>query len=155
MAVDGSQTSADALGMALDIANRYTAKLIILAVVPPAIVPFVSYSPAGVTTLDPMSTGQYYKQMGERLKEVLAQSLKKAKDLYPELNLTTKLLEGRPAEKIVEYAKQADTNLVVIGQKGVGAIEGFLLGSVSDRVADDSHCSILIVKPTVRTFKQD
>jgi nucleotide-binding universal stress UspA family protein len=89
--------------------------------------------------------------MAERLKEVLTRSQEKVQDLTPELSISSKLVEGRPADQIVKHAKAMDVDLIVIGQKGVGAIEGVLLGSVSDRVADDAHCSVLIVKPKTQT----
>lgn len=145
-ALDGSQTSADALGIAIDIASKYNAALKLVAVIPPVLVPFVSYSPTGTMPLSPIATGEYYSQMNQKLKDVLAQSKNKAQELNPNLKISSKLLEGRPADQIVNLAKEWDSDLVVVGQKGVGAIEGFILGSVSDRVADDAHCSVLIVK---------
>jgi nucleotide-binding universal stress UspA family protein len=151
VALDGSQTSADALGMALDIARKYSAKLTLLSVIPPALVPFVTYSPTGITPINPIATGQYYTQMTERLKEVLTRSREKVQDLNPELNISSTLVKGRPADQIVKHAKDMDADLIVIGQKGVGAVEGVLLGSVSDRVADDAHCPVLVVKPKTQT----
>jgi nucleotide-binding universal stress UspA family protein len=57
-----------------------------------------------------------------------------------------KLVEGRPSDRIIETAKTEDFDLVVMGSRGLGGIKEFLLGSVSDRVADEVPCPVLIVK---------
>ena len=50
----------------------------------------------------------------------------------------------RPAEVIVRIAKQADADLVVVGNKGLTGIRRFF-GSVPKAVAHDAHCSVCIV----------
>ena len=67
-----------------------------------------------------------------------------------EIRFTTKLVEGRPADKIVETAKLESCDLIVIGSRGLGGIKEFFLGSVSDRVADEAPCPVLIVKDFVQ-----
>ena len=57
-----------------------------------------------------------------------------------------KLAEGRPADKIVEAAKEGSFNLIVIGSRGLGGIKEFFLGRASDRVVDEAPCPVLIVK---------
>jgi nucleotide-binding universal stress UspA family protein len=61
-------------------------------------------------------------------------------------DISTKLVEGRPADKIVETAKNGNFDLVVVGSRGLGGIKEFFLGSVSDRVADEAPCPVLIIK---------
>ncbi len=51
-----------------------------------------------------------------------------------------------PADAIVKYAEKNDIDLIVIGSKGAGAIERFLIGSVSSQVVTHSPCSVLVVK---------
>jgi nucleotide-binding universal stress UspA family protein len=46
----------------------------------------------------------------------------------------------------VEAAKEGDFDLIVMGSRGLGGIKGFLLGSVADRVADNSVCPVMLVK---------
>lgn len=55
-------------------------------------------------------------------------------------------MEGRPSERIVEVAKEGKFDVIVMGSRGLGGIKGFFLGSVSDRVADEAACPVLIVK---------
>jgi len=56
------------------------------------------------------------------------------------------MVEGRPSDEIVETAKEGNFDIVVMGSRGLGGIKEFFLGSVSDRVADEAACPVLIVK---------
>ena len=62
------------------------------------------------------------------------------------MKISTVLEEGRPSDKIVETAKEGNFDLIVMGHRGLGRVKEFFLGSVSDRVADEAHCPVLIVK---------
>jgi nucleotide-binding universal stress UspA family protein len=77
---------------------------------------------------------------------VLSKALKKVKKEKPDLKVSTKLLEGRPSNRIIETAKEGGFDLIVMGSRGLGCIKQFFLGSVSDRVADEAPCPVLIVK---------
>jgi nucleotide-binding universal stress UspA family protein len=53
---------------------------------------------------------------------------------------------GNPVEEIIKYAKQAKVDLLVTGARGMGALGGFLLGSVSTKLIQHSPCTVLVVK---------
>ena len=53
---------------------------------------------------------------------------------------------GNPAEEIMKVASTQHADLIVMGAKGLGAIARFLLGSVSTRVVQHAHCSVLVVR---------
>jgi nucleotide-binding universal stress UspA family protein len=53
---------------------------------------------------------------------------------------------GRTAPVVAQVAKEIEANLIVVGSRGKGMVESFLLGSVSDRVAQIATCSVLIVR---------
>jgi len=53
---------------------------------------------------------------------------------------------GNRAEKIMKVASKHRADLIVMGAKGLGAIDRFLLGSVSTRVVQHSSCSVLVVR---------
>ena len=53
---------------------------------------------------------------------------------------------GNPTEKIIEAASKHHADLIVMGAKGLGAIDRFLLGSVSTRVVQHAHCAVLVVR---------
>jgi nucleotide-binding universal stress UspA family protein len=58
---------------------------------------------------------------------------------------------GDPREAILQACKSVD--LVVLGARGLGAVRGFILGSVSATVARDAACSVLVVKGTPRPVR--
>jgi nucleotide-binding universal stress UspA family protein len=62
------------------------------------------------------------------------------------LNVTTKVLFGSPKLSILDEAESFGADLIVVGSHGTGAIERFLLGSVSQAVALHANCSVEIVR---------
>jgi len=55
-------------------------------------------------------------------------------------------LDGYPADALVEYAKGADTEVIVVGSRGRGELAALVLGSTSHRVVHLSACDVLVVK---------
>ncbi len=53
---------------------------------------------------------------------------------------------GRPAEAIVQYAKEQEVDQIVMGRQGLGGFESLLLGSVVNRVLHMASCPVLLVK---------
>jgi nucleotide-binding universal stress UspA family protein/nitrite reductase/ring-hydroxylating ferredoxin subunit len=53
-----------------------------------------------------------------------------------------------PAEAILDAAAQANADLIVVGNKGMGQATRFRLGSVPDRVAHFAPCDLLIADTT-------
>ena len=54
----------------------------------------------------------------------------------------------RPAESIIEEARNLDSELVVIGSRGAGAADQMLFGSVAESVLLASPCPVLVVLPS-------
>lgn len=52
---------------------------------------------------------------------------------------------GAVARGIVDFAREHGVDLIVIGSRGLGSIEGFLLGSVSHKVSGIADCPVLLV----------
>ncbi len=50
-----------------------------------------------------------------------------------------------PAAGILEYAKEEDIDLIVMGTHGRGAMSRFLIGSVAERVVRTAPCPVLTV----------
>jgi nucleotide-binding universal stress UspA family protein len=61
-------------------------------------------------------------------------------------DLTTKSVDGDPADAIVEFATAADVDHVVIGSTGRDGIARLLLGSVAETVVRRSPVTVTIVK---------
>jgi len=68
-----------------------------------------------------------------------------------QLNVTTKVFSGSPKQVILEEAEAFGADLIVVGSHGHGALERFLLGSVSQAVALHARCSVEIVRPKTQT----
>ena len=147
VAIDGSNLAYQSLDYALSLAKKYTAEVMVLTVVD---IPSNSLLAQG-SAFTPISTQNYKEKLVKYHKKILSEVTKKAKKLNPKISLTTKLLEGRPADKIVETAKLESFDLIIIGSRGLGGIKEIFLGSVSDRVADEAPCPVLIVKNVSHT----
>jgi nucleotide-binding universal stress UspA family protein len=61
--------------------------------------------------------------------------------------------EGDPKSIIVDYAKEWEANLIVVGSCEKSRIEEFFLGSVSQTVIKHAPCSVLIVKPDTLEYR--
>jgi len=81
---------------------------------------------------------------GERCKILLTQALEKCKE--HNLNALTVECRGDAASEILSYAKDNPVDLIVAGSRGLSAISGWLLGSVSRKLVHYAGCSVLIVK---------
>ena len=53
---------------------------------------------------------------------------------------------GKPAAEIMQVAAKHHADLIVMGAQGLGAIDRFLIGSVSTRVVQHANCSVLVVR---------
>ncbi|SFQ99347.1 universal stress protein [Desulfoscipio geothermicus] len=56
------------------------------------------------------------------------------------------ILQGDIAKSIIEYAREHDFDLIVMGTRGLGNVKGMLLGSVSNKVIHQAHCPVTVVK---------
>jgi nucleotide-binding universal stress UspA family protein len=56
------------------------------------------------------------------------------------------LLEGPEAEAILAAAAAQKVDLVIMGTRGLGTIEGMLFGSVSRKVSQHAHCPVLLIR---------
>jgi nucleotide-binding universal stress UspA family protein len=64
---------------------------------------------------------------------------------HPEVE--TELLESEDvSQAILDAAERDNSDLIVLGHKGKGAIDRFLLGSVTSRIAHHAQCSVLAVR---------
>lgn len=61
-------------------------------------------------------------------------------------HVSYQLAAGRPAEVIVESAREQQAGLVAVGSRGLGRLKGWLLGGVSRRVAARAPTNVLVVK---------
>jgi len=62
------------------------------------------------------------------------------------LNVTVAVERGDPRSKILEMASKWRADLIVVGSHGHKGLAHFLLGSVSEDVAQHAGCSVEIVR---------
>lgn len=132
-AVDGSPHSARVVSFAADLARRYDATVYLVYAHPP--VP--SY----------LGDEQFWRVAGkevERGRELLRPFF----DVLQRAGIRVEMevLEGPAPRAILAVAEAREANLIVIGSRGLGAIRGLLLGSVSERVIRLAKCPVLVVR---------
>lgn len=66
---------------------------------------------------------------------------------YPDVEVQTELVQGRPVEVLLDAAARAE--MLVLGTRGRGGFAGLLLGSVSLRVLTAARRPVTIVPPAV------
>jgi nucleotide-binding universal stress UspA family protein len=72
------------------------------------------------------------------------QELSALSERYPEIEVRAEVIRGEPAEELAELSR--DAQLMVVGSRGLGALSGLLLGSVSQHVLYHARCPVLIVR---------
>jgi nucleotide-binding universal stress UspA family protein len=143
VAFDGSEQSERALDYAAKEATHCVGELIVLTVIPEVHVPTFTTPGAG-------SIAPYIRDYKEKIKEEYSHMRRKAenelKEKYPNLKVTSLLIEGRPATVICDEAEKMDVSAIVISSRGLHGVERWVLGSTSRRVVDDCKRPILIIK---------
>jgi nucleotide-binding universal stress UspA family protein len=56
------------------------------------------------------------------------------------------IVEGRPAEQIVNLLRSKSIDLVVMGSRGRGRVQQLLVGSTTEQVLASAPCSVLVVR---------
>jgi nucleotide-binding universal stress UspA family protein len=77
-------------------------------------------------------------------KELLTQANQLCNNRYP--HVSTLVRRGDAATEILAYTKESPVDLIIAGSRGLSAIGGWLLGSVSRKLVHYASCSVLIVK---------
>ena len=142
VAIDGSVTAELALDFGLDLAVKYSAEVLVVSVFDVISTSLVARG----MVFTPTSTTKYLEELEAFHRKILVEAVEKAKKLKAKIKVSKELLIGRAADKIVETANEGDFDLIVMGSRGLGRVKEFFLGSVSDRVADEAKCPVLIVK---------
>lgn len=130
--VDGSTYSDKALKRACELVETFDSKITVMYVVEKSI---------PINLLD-------RKEYLELLRKFGNKTLDKANTILSEQKISGKLLlkEGNIVNEIEKVAKAEKCDLIILGNKGLGTVTRFLLGSVSNKISQSSPCSVLIVK---------
>ena len=130
--LDGSVYSEKALLHACNLAKNYQSNLVLLYVVEKSL---------SINLLDRNEYLEILRRFGNNV-------LLKGKRITTEQGIDSKIImkEGNIVNEIIKLAKNEKCNLIIMGNKGLGATARFFLGSVSNKLANSSPCSIMIIK---------
>jgi nucleotide-binding universal stress UspA family protein len=115
--------------------------------------PHIPLTEVGVGAAAGMALPAAYTDEGERLRRtveeqarrVIDDALERAGESIAGPNVERVVVEGPPAQTLIESARGAD--LLVIGSRGRGGFLGLLLGSVSHQCAHHPPCPLVILPP--------
>ena len=133
---DGSDTAAKAVDFAMDMAERYGAKLIIASAYKP-----VSEDRLRKEQVDAPQEIQWSINPNEDVDTALRAVEEAAKERG--LKYASEARNGDPADILCAIAGDHEADVLVVGNKGM---ERRILGSVPNSVSHKAPCSVLIVK---------
>ena len=99
--------------------------------------PLLGQGLAGIPVLDPAGP----RNQASRLLDDAAERIAAR---HPDVPVTAELVAGMPREVLEEASAGAD--LLVVGTRGLGAVLGTLLGSVSRGLLHDAGCPVAIIR---------
>ena len=135
---DGSSTAGRAVEVAIDLASRYGARLVVIS----------SYQAVSESRLrheqrDAPQEVQWSINPTEDVEAILADVEEQAH--AKGLETTAVAGAGDPADILCKHAAEQNADVLVIGNKGM---QRRILGSVPNSVAHKAPCSVLVVKTT-------
>jgi len=142
IATDGSKHSERAAEAGIEMARLYGSAVTALFVVDIG----KEYGPLGdliSKVADDLIAGirSNLQNQGEKATKKIEEMAEKAG-----IAVSSKIMEGYPAQDIIRVATEGDMNLIVMGGIGATGLDRFLLGSVADKVVHSSKIPVLVVR---------
>jgi nucleotide-binding universal stress UspA family protein len=137
IATDGSPGSDAAVADGIELAREAGAKVTVVSVRPPIAL---------------LGEPYHHRKLSEQLQAARAavdRAMAAAAD--DGVGAEAEILEGEVAKEVLRLARSRNVDLIVIGSRGLGAVTGVLLGSVSRAVVRDADRPVLVVKEPTRT----
>ena len=81
-------------------------------------------------------------------KSDMTKNAAQAEAIYKEHNLVSKsiILDGHPAEEIINYAARIHADMIVCGTRGHGGFSALLLGSIAHKLVTYATIPVVVVK---------
>ena len=137
-ATDFSSASEPALGFASKLASESHATLYIAYVETAREAPLPYAAEYGYYAEHAAEAVAAMKRHREQLDEVRPAS--------PGANCVHRLLEGDPAEQILNLANEVGADVIVVGSHGRTGFSRVLLGSVAEEIVRRAECPVVVVK---------
>lgn len=135
VAVDGSEPALKGVRMAAEIAKAADARLDLVYVSPPNLLPAHLYA----EVIEKVAQEEK-KYAGEILKAAVAEATALG------ARCEQLVVNGAPAEAIADLADESSVWMAVVGSRGLGAVSRVLLGSVADRLVRVCRKPVLVVR---------
>lgn len=132
--IDGSPAGHRALQWAVHAAQQRNAPLRVVS---------VFQWPISVHTIQPAATLPDAPSIQQLARERFAERLQAIIGEHPDLRVSGEFMEGSPAETLIAASRHS--SLTVLGQRGLGAFSGMLLGSVSAQVSAHASGPVVVV----------
>ena len=130
--VDGSESSDRAVAQAISIAELCSSKLNFLYV--------ANINQLAINACLSDAILAAVRKAGEVI-------LDRAVNMLPgDIKYETFSETGAPAVTILDFEKQINADLIVMGSRGLGLVKGVILGSVSQYIVERANCPVLVVK---------
>jgi len=129
--LDFSERSLGMTSEVESIARRFGSKVTALHVFE---IPATWYGSAEAPTFNPNCFREFYDAAKANVKNF-------SLDL-PAGRVEKVLVEGEPSWLIADWARQHSTDLIMMGTRGFGRLQGVLLGSVAAKVIHDTQCPV-------------
>lgn len=130
--VDGSETASAAARKAAELAQAFGGELVVLS----------AYAKLEVETLR-SGTDEFRFSSDDDSLKTAEQAAVAVRHLFPELTVTARAAEGRPADALVSFAEREDVDLIVVGNKRVQGLAR-VLGSIASDVASHAPCDVYV-----------
>ncbi len=141
VAIDGSPQSdkaaEEAIRMAVSNRSHFKSRVYAMLILPNA--PASTYTDFVPTA--PLTESEKWDELRRRIFYVVEKCA-----LENDVPLEMIVEYGEPGEKLIEFAKREQVDVIVIGSSGKSFIQRRIKGSVSHRVASSAHCSVYIVR---------
>jgi nucleotide-binding universal stress UspA family protein len=138
---DGSDTAAEALRQAIDLAKLTGATLSIVS----------AYAPVSKRRIQGEQEGvpaDIAHEIGPREDVNLVLDAAAATARAAGVEVRTHPVQDDPADAILNVAEEINADLIVVGNKGMTGARRYLLGSVPNNVSHHAPCSVIIVRTT-------
>lgn len=141
VAIDGSDTTRDALHAAVNLAEKHNAKLFILHVADE------SYLYRGGLCIDCCAQIELIRKEGKKILTCAKKVLAKHQSVdYTTILIELRSVHERVAEIIIGQAQELNANVIVVGSHGRRGFSRLFLGSVAERVIRLTEIPVLLIK---------